>query len=108
MTTTSLAAMRGALVPIGAHYIRGTPRENTSGCDYSYPSNMLSETGVVGDFPPTNLNKSDSAGKSRAKNQCIVSHEHECNGQKHNGKGDYGAQHAASVRLSCPQINGSL
>ena len=108
MTTTSLAAMHGALVPIGAHYIRGTPRENTSGCDYSYPSNMLRQTGVVSDFPPTNLNKSDSAGKSRAKNQCIVSHEHECNGQKHNGKGDYDAQHAASVRLSCPQINGSL
>ena len=108
MKTTSIAAMHGVLVPIGVHYIRGTPRENTSGCDYSYPSNMLRQTGVVSDFPPTNLNKSDSAGKPRPKNKCIVSHECECNGQKHNGAGSYDAQHAARVRLAPSQINGSL
>jgi hypothetical protein len=108
MKTTSIAAMHGVLVPIGAHYIRGTPRENTSGCDYSYPSNMLRQTGVVSDLPPTILKKSKSAGKSRAKNKCIVSHERECNGQKHNGAGSYDAQHTTRVQLFYPQINGSL
>jgi hypothetical protein len=108
MKTRSIAAMHGVLVPIGAHYVRGTPRENTSDCDYSYPSNMLRQTGVVSDLPATILKKSNSAGKSRAENKCIVSHECECNGQKHNGAGSYDAQHATRVQLVPPQINGSL
>lgn len=87
MKTTLIAATLGYLVlPMFAH-IRSTPREDNHCCDDNHSLYGLRRAEVENEIAPVAMKKGKSAGNPRPKNKCIVAHQRECNGQKHNGTG---------------------